>query len=127
MNENLQQPRSALVQKAKKRNQEKEYVDLTSSATSTEEEDICTIKPEDARHGILDDNNNMFKLNNAGYGYRLSYKDNSNTLCFVRKISGEKEEILVEEKNLTEKQLQTAFQIFKNAYGYFGKVLKIKY
>ena len=41
--------------------------------------------------------------------------------------NGEKEEILVEEKNLTEKQLQTAFQIFKNAYGYFGKVLKTKY
>ena len=78
MHLNYQQPHSAV------RAQLKNESNSTTDETSDVENEPTTIKPEEVVGGILDDNNYLFRVNRNGYGFRLSYEDKTNPLCFVR-------------------------------------------
>ena len=98
----------------------------TTDETSDVEEEPTTIKPKEVVGGILDDNNYLFRVNRNGYGYRLSYEDETNPLCFVNYKKGKPEKIIVERKDLTEEQLEDAYNVFANVHGYFKTKLKME-
>ena len=98
----------------------------TTDETSDVEEEPTTIKRGEVVLRILEGNDYMFRVNKNGYGYRLSYKDEVNPLCFVSVKKNELERIIVARKDLSEEQLEDAYNVFANVHGYFKTKLKME-
>ena len=114
------QPHSAV------RAQLKNESSSTTEETSDVEEEPTTIKRGEVVLRILEGNDYMFRVNKNGYGYRLSYKDEVNPLCFVSVKKNELERIIVARKDLSEEQLEDAYNVFSNVHGYFKTKLKME-
>lgn len=86
MHVNYQQPDSII------RTQLKNESSSITEETYDVEEESTTIKPREVVDSILDDNNYLFRVNRNRYGFRLSYEDKKNPLCFVslKKINQKK-------------------------------------
>lgn len=108
------------------RTQLKNESSSTTDETSDVEEEPTTIKRGEVVLRILEGNDYMFRVNKNGYGYRLSYKDEVNPLCFVSVKKNELERIIVARKDLSEEQLEDAYNVFSNVHGYFKTKLKME-
>ena len=84
-----------------------------------------TLKPEDVTVLAVGSGNEHFYLNNEGKGYRLILSSD-HTVCLVKKDIFKKEEILVDEKDLTMDQLRNAYDIFKRANDRFMRMTKVR-
>ena len=120
MSYNLNAPQSSLVREARKTKDEES--DVRVEFDEENQDFYYTIKSEDVVGGILDDDDCLFRINKNGYGYRLSYKDKEDPLCFVRVINNHKD-IIINRKELINQQLEDAYNIFRDVQGYFKKVL----
>ena len=112
------QPHSIVREQLQKNNE--------NNSTTDVEEEPTTIKRGEVVCGILEGNDYLFRVNKNGYGYRLSYKDKINPLCFVSVKKDELERIIVARKDLTEEQLEDAYNVFSNVHGYFKTKLKME-
>ena len=83
------------------------------------------LKPEDIAVRAVGNGNEHFYLNKERKGYRLILSSD-NTVCLVKKDICKKEEILVDEKDLTMDQLRNAYDIFKRANDRFMRMTKVK-
>ena len=84
-----------------------------------------TLKPEDVTVLAVGSGNEHFYLNKERKGYRLMLSLD-HTVCLVKKDICKKEEILVDEKDLTMNQLRNAYDIFKKSNDHFMRMTKIK-
>ena len=84
-----------------------------------------TLKPEDIAVRAVGSGDEHFYLNKARKGYRLMLSSD-HTVCLVKKDIFKKEEILVDEKDLTMDQLRNAYDIFKRANDRFMRMTKVK-
>ena len=83
------------------------------------------LKPEDIAVLAVGSGNEHFYLNKERKGYRLILSSD-HTVCLVKKDICKKEEILVDEKDLTMDQLRNAYDIFKKLNDHFMRMTKIK-
>ena len=83
------------------------------------------LKPEDIAVRAVGIGDEHFYLNKERKGYRLILSSD-HTVCLVKKDIFKKEEILVDEKDLTMDQLRNAYDIFKRANDRFMRMTKVK-
>lgn len=112
------QPHSIVREQLQKNNE--------NNSTTDVEEEPTTIKRGDVVGEILNKKNYLFRVNRNRYGYRLSYEDDVNPLCFVSVKKNEPERIIVARKDLSEEQLEDAYNVFSNVHGYFKTKLKME-
>ncbi len=84
-----------------------------------------TLKPEDVAVRAIGSANDHFYLNESRNGYRLSLSPD-HTVCLVKKEVCKKEEILVDEEDLTLEQLKNARDIFQRANDCFMRIARIR-